>query len=434
MKKFIDIVTFNWDGHNYGQVLQAYALQRYLRDKIAKNAINAEVRQLNFDTLRIYQPLWRKYIKMFILKIFGKKAFNAIKRLKAKLLLNKEDFMQWEYNNNLIEMIGSEYFLQYTQNAESKRKFLEFREANINLTPLKIRDYEGYRNDMRADIYLVGSDQVWNPHTEPQRALSKFIEKHLEYYMLNFVDKSKLRARKVSYAASFGVKELPDYADNTKSVKEYVRKALSGFDAISVREEHGLRILEDLGLQGVCVADPTMLLKKADYESILSPLQTQNDIFVYMLGAETLIDKDALVEILKSYKFLYTNANVNFSCKYDLQTQFFPTPQEWLGAVRDSQMMITNSFHGCVFAIIMHTPFYYLRLKSDDAHTRLETLLKVSGLENRVLNCISQAQEVINATLDKRNVIDWESVDSRINAFVEKGKAFLQKEVFAFIP
>ncbi|MGI0439986.1 polysaccharide pyruvyl transferase family protein [Helicobacter himalayensis] len=433
MKKIIDVVTFNWDGHNYGQVLQAYALQRYLRDEIAKNAINAEVRQLNFSTFSSCS-LWRKYIKMLLLKIFGKKAFNAIKRVKAKLLLSKEDFMQWEHNNNLIEKINSECFLQYTQNAESKRKFLEFREANINLIPLKIRDYDGYRSDMRADIYLVGSDQVWNPHTEPQHALSKFIEKHLEYYMLNFVDKSKLRARKVSYAASFGAKELPDYADNTKSAKEYVRKALSDFDAISVREEQGVRILEDLGLQGVCVADPTMLLKKADYESILSPLQTQNDIFIYMLGAETLIDKDALVEILKSYKFLYTNANVNFSCKYDLQTQFFPTPQEWLGAVRDSQMMITNSFHGCVFAIIMHTPFYYLRLKSDDAHTRLETLLKVSGLENRVLNCISQAQEVINATLDKRNVIDWESVDSRINAFAEKGKAFLQKEVFAFIP
>ncbi|WP_181882576.1 MULTISPECIES: polysaccharide pyruvyl transferase family protein [unclassified Helicobacter] len=428
----IGVVTFNWDGHNYGQVLQAYALQRYLRDEIARNGINAEVRQLNVSPFFASKSSWRKYIKIFILKIFGEKAFKAIKRLKARLLLGKESFMQWERDSRLTEMMGYEYFSQYIQDIESKRKFLEFREANINLIPLKIRDYEGYKDDMWADIYIAGSDQVWNCWSV-DNILNNAVKKRSEYYMLNFVDKSKLHARKVSYAASFGLKEISDNIDKSKSIKEYARKALSDFDAISVREEQGVRILESLGLQGVCVADPTMLLKKADYERILSPLQVQNDIFVYMLGAETFIDKNALMEIIKQYQFLYTNAHPDFSCKYDLQTQFFPTPQEWLGAVRDSQMMITNSFHGCVFAIIMHTPFYYLRLKSDDAHTRLETLLKVSGLENRVLTDISQVQEVISATLQKRDSIDWQSVDSKINAFVEKGKVFLQKEVFAFI-
>ena len=435
MKKpvIIGVVTFNWDGHNYGQVLQAYALQRYLRDEIAKNAINAEVRQLNFSVFNIYQPLWRKILKMFLAKVFGQKAFALLQRLKARLLLSKEGFASWERNMQLAKMSKSESYVQYIDNAESQRKFLEFREANINLIPLKIRDYEGYKDDMQADIYLVGSDQVWNCWSTENK-LDDSIKKRLDYYMLNFVDKSKLHARKVSYAASFGLKEISDNADKSKSIKEYTRKALSDFDAISVREEHGVRILEGLGLEGECVADPTMLLKKTDYERILSPLQAQNEIFVYMLGAETLIDKNVLMEIVKDYKFLYANANVQFSCKYDSQTQFFPTPQEWLGAVRDSQMMITNSFHGCVFAIIMHTPFYYLRLKSDDAHTRLETLLKVSGLENRVLTDISQVQEAISATLQKRDIIDWQSVDCKINAFVKKGKVFLQKEVFAFIP
>lgn len=260
MKKpvIIGVATFNWDGHNYGQVLQAYALQRYLRDEIAKNGINAEVRQLNFNPNIIVKSPWRECIKMLIEKIFGKKALKVAKRLKARLLLSKEDFARWEHYDSLQQG----WYLNYIQNAESKRKFLEFREANINLIPLKIRDYEGYKDDMRADIYLVGSDQVWNPCAEPQSAMSNFSKKRLEYYMLDFVDKSKLHARKVSYAASFGIKELPDYIDKSKSVKEYARKALSDFDAISVREEQGVRILESLGLQGVCVADPTMLLKK----------------------------------------------------------------------------------------------------------------------------------------------------------------------------
>lgn len=285
---------------------------------------------------------------------------------------------------------------------------------------------------MEADCYIVGSDQVWNVW------VGENFTRWADFYTLEFLPPNH-KSKKISYAASFGRVNL-----NSGQEKDYFKKALAKFDAISLRESCNIATLGELGLKSLCVPDPSQLLTKADYEKLIdSSIKNgefdlhksdgkicKDSIFVYILGNETSIDKDSVMAFLEARNsVIYTNANVDFSCEWDYKSDFAPTPQEWLACVKDCKVLITNSFHGCAFAIVMGTPFVALKLGGAEAwsamNTRFYQLLELFGLQNRLVDNLNDLETQI------KTPIDFESVNVKLDSWRNEGVEFLAKNLNA---
>lgn len=402
----IAIVTFIEDNHNYGQVLQAYGLQRYI-----KNNFNVDVATLFYGFANMQDYAKRRdfaaYLKKKIIyKLTNPfiKLINYPKRRKAK----KERILAMK--NAKSDQIWDEIYA-YNESAKDKRAFEKFKFEFMNLA---------WNPFCKYDIFIAGSDQIWNCWDEHLNAL-EMRQSYIDYFTLGFVKKAK----KLSYAASMGKESLPNLEQ-----KIFFKQNLSSFSAISVREKMNVETLRELGLNAICVPDPTMLLTRNDWEKIaLKPNAIENAMFVYMLGNETIIDKDAALGYLEALNvnFVYANANILLNCKWDKNCDFFPTPQEWLGAVQNAKMMLTNSFHGCVFAIIFNTPFFVLELggKAGAMNTRIFSLLSILGLEDRIVGDFLD----FKMKFKKNAPIDWESVNEKLQAWRNVGVEFLKQNL-----
>ena len=207
----IGIVTW-FHYRNYGTVLQAYALQKFLKS----NGYNC--------VLVNYIPINNK---TFIEKI---KSGNLKHRIASKIESCRYKFLE----PNIKEMI-----------LERNRAFENFVAYNIDFTQKSQTSSELFKLNETIDCFICGSDQIWNP------------ENFNGVYYLNFVnDKNK----KISYAPSFGVSHIPTPKE------EEIRQLVNKFDRLSVREEKGARILKGLTQKDIeVVVDPTLLLSKTDW-------------------------------------------------------------------------------------------------------------------------------------------------------------------------
>ncbi len=424
MKK-IRILTFIDTLDNYGQVLQGYALQRFLRDNYP---------QFDIQVLYPFSPPQSAAKKGFIKQIYARlKAaekvvrtyFHAyimrrekyIKRLKEQALQKKREF-QAEFDEKAA----------LVAKWNEARDFANFRKEHIALNCDELRAFEGYKAEFAADCYIVGSDQVWN--CGDLRIEHFHGGKHwLDFYTLNFLPKDSA-ARKISYAASLGKREFASDFE-----KWYFKDALGKFDAISVRESCNIKTLAELGLSSVCVPDPSQLLGKNDYEKLIATAGIderisngkvrQNSVFVYMLGNETAINKDEAMGFLLGEfgekGVIYTNANVDFSCKSDFEHNFAATPQEWLACVKDAKLVVTNSFHGCAFCVLMNTPFVALKLGGGAAptNTRFEQLFELFGLQNRLVSNLDELKAIMNEP------IAWDEINKKLAKWRAVGVNFL---------
>ncbi len=400
-KIHIAIATFIDTTNNYGQVMQAYALQRFLSQRYPKVDISF------IDVHKILIPksrrVWRAFKKYGILGFVRK----FVAKIQARCTPHTPTPDE-VYNKSCDDLRGLDTFRQSFMRAPSK--------TFNNLY---------FHNIPKADVFIVGSDQIWNGWGTITK--ENFYVSYLYHYLLGFVDKRKRvfrNVKKIAYAPSIGSTDIPE------ELKGFFAQYLRSFDALSVREECNVDSLKELGLESICVPDPTMLLSREDYLSIAKSLDRQSEVFVYMLGTSTMIDKDALLDFVAStHKVLYANANLNmqYSCAYDGNTEFYPTPQEWLGAIADSAFMITNSFHGCVFSIIMNTPFLALKLGGGAGamNTRFETLLEIFGLQDRLCSDLEEFKH----KFAQQAPIDWQAVNARLGAWSQVGKDYLAKNV-----
>ena len=434
MKK-IRILTYIDTLDNYGQVLQGYALQRFLRDNYpqfdvqvfyetpfisppqspAKPAKNGFGKQI-YAKLKAAEKVVRTYFHAYIMR-----REKYIKRLKEQALQRQKECERREFEAEIDEKAA------LIAKWNEARDFAGFKRAHIALNCDELRAFEGYKAEFAADCYIVGSDQVWNGGD--LRIEHFHGGKHwLDFYTLNFLPKDS-KARKISYAASLGKREF-----GSDFEKWYFKDALSKFDAISVRESCNIKTLAELGLSSVCVPDPTQLLSKNDYEKLINSANInelsggkvrKDSVFVYMLGNETAINKDEAMNFLCD-KFgenavIYTNANVDFSCKSDFERNFAATPQEWLACVRDTKLVVTNSFHGCAFCVLMNTPFVALKLDggASPTNTRFEQLLGLFGLQNRLVSNLDELKAVMNEP------IAWDEINAKLAKWRTVGVNFL---------
>lgn len=201
---------------------------------------------------------------------------------------------------------------------------------------------------------------------------------------------------------------------------------------------HNVKNLQDLGLKSLVVPDPSVLLTKTEYEKLIDTENTaidtiksdnkirKNSLFVYILGNETSIDKNEVMAFLqKENEVIYTNANIDFSCAKDLQNDFAPSVQEWLVCVKECKGLVTNSFHGVSYAILMNTPFVALKLGGGASmmNTRFEWLLELLNLQSRLVDNIRVLQKQMNEP------INWDFVNEKLRAWREVGIKFLDSHL-----
>lgn len=204
------------------------------------------------------------------------------------------------------------------------------------------------------DAVIVGSDQVWRPKYNFQ----------IEDMFLRFAE--RLSIKRISYAASFGVDNWEYSPKQTRKCSALARK----FDAISVREESGIKLCKEyLGVDAALVLDPTLLLKKEDYLSVCEDVLVCNEKYlaVYVLNENEEVtdayEKEAMVRGLVVKKF-HADSKATLSVP------------EWLAMFRDASFVVTDSFHGTVFSIIFGKDFKCIYNKSRGS-ARFESLLKL---------------------------------------------------------
>lgn len=362
-------VPFN---NNYGGFLQAFALMKVLKN-------------LGFQPYMIMRRhnLY-DYNRTTKIKIIAKSCIKAFKY---------QDF------HILLHPFESHYFIQ----GKSMQKFV-----NRYIKPQTSFFYswsnleKKLRN--RFDAIIVGSDQIWRSIYVPG----------IENYFLSFT--KGWNVRRIAYAASFGTTE-PEY---TKEDIKECGNLLSLFDTISVREQGALHVFNRFGWNAdniKIVLDPTLLLDRIDYESVIHPIEQDKPyLFAYVL--DKTFDKDtAIQEICKSHNLIQkTIANIQ-----DDNTSL-PSIEDWLGLIKNAHYAVTDSFHGMVFSIIFHIPFVVVVNKQRGAD-RFESLLNRLNLNDRLSYTPFEIHEKI------LKPIDWKDVDFLLQKYRKESMDFLRNSL-----
>lgn len=332
---------------NYGGIIQAYALQTTLE-------------RMGHEVTVISRPLrlspgrfaYVKYIKRFIWKYLLKRG-NFV-------------FLEKRYNR--------------------RQEYIETNTKRFINEHIKIRSILGFDELSKDEInaIVVGSDQVWRPVYFCGMFKSKLENAYLEFTR-------DWAIKRVAYAPSFGTDEWEYNNSQTSTCSQLIQK----FDAVSVREESGVELCKRyLKRDDVeWVLDPTMLLEKGDYEKLIPQgLHADGDLMYYVLE-ETAEIRELINKIAKKYtlKPFQTNANVVDASSLE---EVYPQPpiEQWLVGFRDAKVVVTDSFHACVFSILFHKPFVVIGNKGR-GYSRFESLLKRFGLENRLIENVSQFNE-----------------------------------------
>jgi len=245
------------------------------------------------------------------------------------------------------------------------------------------------------DAAIAGSDQVWNPE----------FSFNTDFEFLTFMPQDKRWA----YAASFGVDELTSGSlDKTASL-------LRGMRSISVREDAGGVIVKKLtGLDAAVHIDPSLLLEAADYEMLAAPPPREPPgryYLTYFLGEvpdeyRTYINESAsklglpVVAVNELPGSMYFNIG----------------PRHFLYLISHADYVSTDSYHGAVFSIIFHRCFTCFRRRgeNDRMGSRLDTLLRITGLEGR------QMDDRLSAAA-ATDPVDYSSVDEALK--VERARS-----------
>lgn len=272
-----------------------------------------------------------------------------------------------EYILPLYETIKSIPYWRTQKNRE--KSFIEFHKKNTIFSPQCYHSYsELYKNPPIYDVYCVGSDQVWNPGCFT----------NLNPYFLSFAPEGK---RRISYASSFGVKELP------ASAKKQYSRLLQGLDSISVREDAGVEIVKVVsGRNATKVVDPTLLLTKTEWKTIAKYDKEPNGkyILLYVLKdseyikqtALTLRDKTGL-QIVRICKGAFKQDKPSD----DIIDIIDAAPDDFLGLIEKAEIVLTNSFHGTVFSILFERDFYTILKRNVENNSRQTSLLNALHID-----------------------------------------------------
>lgn len=368
MKK---IAKLTWlHNGNFGSVLQAVALQRYLQDE-------------GYDVIDL--------------------DYNA--SVSTKL-------MNWFKNKNSVRLFWGKYKEAKTKKQYNKEKefsirrkmFSEFKNMWMKKTDLCRTPEEIRKISNNFDVFICGSDQIWSP------ALMNPV------FYLDFVPDSK---KKIAYAPSFGVTSAT--AQKRKQIAEYVKR----FDYVSVRELQGQEFIKEITAMDVpVVIDPTLLLNGEVWEEYtIEPDNDEEYIFCYLLTPNESYVR-AVREVAKEKNMkvvIIPTSKGPFNTGFDEAIEVGPA--EWLGYIKKAECVFTDSFHGCLFSSIFHKDFVLFKRFKDgnkvSENSRIYTLAKLLEVEDRIVD---------ENNMDKigyMKALDFEKIDDIIAQKSNESKNWL---------
>lgn len=347
---------------NYGNVIQRYALQKFLK----QNGYNF------ISYLNRHGDLPSEY--RIGLKTLLKTPLRFIKR-----------FMNYQKPYWYVPTVDVLYPEVY-----KSAHLINFVNKNIWSKSFNLAD--------NYNTYIVGSDQVWRNWWNDRETLG--------YYFLNFLKGRKLK--RIAYAASFGKDNAKDVM--SKDDVEYVSPYVKSFDHISVREKSGIDILNNTwDITNVTeVVDPTLLLDAADYSNLIESTDTKYEniqpIFAYILS-ETPELKGFVRKVQDHRKQAVTKVLAHGGANEVV----LPPVEFWLKGYRDAELVVTNSFHGMMFSIINNTDFIVIG-KESGGLSRILDFLNEYGIEGRFV----EESQLNSFDLTILKPINWESVNKKL--------------------
>lgn len=263
------------------------------------------------------------------------------------------------------------------------------------------------KNPPIADIFVVGSDQVWNP------AITSTFGS--EAFFLDFVPQG---CRKIAYAASFGTSSWISLGDKKD---EFIRNLISQFDCVSVREMDGIDICQSTFRRRdvVSVIDPVFLLD--DYTDIIGESNIQNnEVLCYPLccNSET---KHVLLHVSHDLNLspISYSRSINGS---GIKVRLFSSIPGWLKAISQASFVVTNSFHCMAFCILFHKKFI-VTPPHKGRESRIISMLNQLGIEERYVTSTNDFDSR-KATLYSN--IDYNRVEKELQILRRYSLKFLE--------
>ncbi|MFI3287317.1 MAG: polysaccharide pyruvyl transferase family protein [Rikenellaceae bacterium] len=284
---------------------------------------------------------------------------------------------------------------------KKKRKFDKFRDKYLNLTPKRYNSIEELKSDPPlADLYIAGSDQIWNTFFPNGRDAAFYL------------DFAPGNAHKISYAASFATESIED------DCFDFVVHQLKNFDSINVRESDAVDIVKKTGfnknVEWVC--DPVFLLDSDHWSSLADESFNEKYILIYDFENNQLIENVAKELAINNGWKIYT---VNFKPSYADKSFKNAGPLTFISLIKNSQFVISNSFHGTAFAIIFSKDFY-VALRKESINTRMQSLLGYLNLAERFIT---------TEGLSNNNSVDYALVHKLMNKHIEQSKQILNSSL-----
>lgn len=381
-------LVINYDYHDYGGMLQAFATQRFL----TKNGIDSDA--INFDNLKgdINKRKWRYFLSnIFDLSIVKEKSKLIEKKLKQK-------------SNEKLK----------SGMAERDAAFDEFCKSHFKVS----RAFDSWEDMAKAsrneyDAIVVGSDQLWLP--------SNIMA---DYYTLNWVPQE---VKKIAYATSFGIGSIP--AKYSKIYSHYLKR----INYLSVREASGQDIIKKLvGRDVQLVNDPALLLDADGWSEVISkePLIKEKYLFCYFMGnnpeQRDFARRLANEKGLKVVALLHLDQYIASDENYVDMAPWHVSPADFVNLVKNAECVCTDSFHGTVFSIIYSRPFFtfkrFNKKASLSTNTRITSLLTRLGLMDRLVLDMDSKQNL---------ELDWDKIQSGVSQFRKASSEYLLNAIRA---
>lgn len=361
LSRKVCIVTW-YKSTNYGTVLQCYALMR-------------AIQKLGFDT---YVAEHTRYFSIREPMDFLRRVWLKIKH-HYRLLHAASD----------ISKIDPKWNKEYEERAKRVRSFID-----SEIKTYKLPNRHAFKKMCdEIDIFVTGSDQIWNPNCLSVPMLLSFT-----------ADKNK----RIAYSSSIGVLQIP------KNLQRKYKKYLSRFSAIGVREKSAKQILQPLlDLPVHTVLDPVFLLSQQEWHQMaaLSEISGSDEmpqpngfIFCYFIGSKDNwigdaqnISKKLDIPVINclSESYVIPSVGQSFAC-------FGPRDFIWL--IQNARMVLTDSFHAAALSIINHKELLvYKRFEETDKgsqNSRIVDLLKLFQIYDRLAGNAQSGMEVLDRPID----------------------------------
>ena len=321
-------------------------------------------------------PNFGTYLQTFALS-------SIIEKLGGTVQIVHYERPHWRYWNSLFESFKSVNLLHkisrfcwsiapYIQ----KRKEQKFIMNNFSVSR-RYNSFEDLKsNPPVADVYLTGSDQVWN--SIHNRGIDKV-------FYLAFAPEGK---KKCAYAASFGMSEVP------QEETEEIKNLLQSYNSISVREFSNVDILNKLGILNVQqVLDPTLLLSKIDWEKMINKKRKPKKKYLLVYSVESKKQDYIISEIskkiahemdLKIYGVYYSGFKYKIECCD--KNYYYASPIDFLHLIDNASFLVVSSFHGTAFSINMNKEF--ITVSPRRFNSRIDSLLSLVNLTNRKVSSV----------------------------------------------